>query len=74
MLTVLFVLLLSTVYSAAQCAADRAQCAGVLDLLRLPLNLSVVLGSLEDVGPSARRQALAATGRFVVAVDAVRKL
>jgi hypothetical protein len=54
--------------------APRRECAAALDFLRLPLNFATVLGSVYDRGPEQRRSALAATGKFLQAIDNIRKL
>jgi len=56
-----------------QFAAARQQCTAALDFLSLPLNLATVLGSEPGPGPTLR-SALAATGHFLLAVDALQHL
>ena len=57
--------------------APRRECRAALDYLGLPLTLPTVLGSTEaypSQPPDLCRQALIATGRYLLAIDALRKL
>ena len=55
-------------------AAPRQQCTSALNLLGLQPNLAVLLGADESCPTNSLRPTLIATGIFLLAVDALRRL